>query len=62
MERDQALVGQRVDKLLARDKDGALRKIMMDTLDGDFQAFKAKPNLKSINGNISSSIPPPKRL
>jgi pyruvate dehydrogenase E1 component len=29
------------DKLLARDKDGALRKIMMDTLDGDFQAFKA---------------------
>jgi pyruvate dehydrogenase E1 component len=29
------------DKLLARDKDGALRKIMMDTLDGDYQAFKA---------------------
>jgi len=26
---------------LARDKDGALRKIMMDTLDGDYQAFKA---------------------
>ncbi len=29
------------DKLLARDKDGALRKIMMETLDGDYQAFKA---------------------
>ncbi len=29
------------DPLLARDKDGALRKIMMDTLDGDYQAFKA---------------------
>jgi pyruvate dehydrogenase E1 component len=27
--------------LLARDKDGALRKVMMDTLDGDYQAFKA---------------------
>ena len=33
--------GSEWDKLLARDKDGALRKIMMDTLDGDFQAFKA---------------------
>ncbi|MEY3510024.1 MAG: Pyruvate dehydrogenase component [Pseudomonadota bacterium] len=29
------------DPLLARDKDGALRKIMMETLDGDYQAFKA---------------------
>lgn len=29
------------DPLLARDKDGALRKLMMDTLDGDYQAFKA---------------------
>ncbi|MBK9574025.1 MAG: pyruvate dehydrogenase (acetyl-transferring), homodimeric type [Rhodoferax sp.] len=29
------------DPLLARDKDGALRKVMMDTLDGDYQAFKA---------------------
>ncbi len=29
------------DPLLARDKDGALRKIMMDTVDGDYQAFKA---------------------
>jgi pyruvate dehydrogenase E1 component len=26
---------------LARDKDGALRKVMMDTLDGDYQAMKA---------------------
>jgi pyruvate dehydrogenase E1 component len=26
---------------LARDKDGALRKLMMDTLDGDYQAMKA---------------------
>jgi pyruvate dehydrogenase E1 component len=29
------------DQLLAKDKDGALHKIMMDTLDGDYQAFKA---------------------
>ncbi|MDO9400697.1 MAG: pyruvate dehydrogenase (acetyl-transferring), homodimeric type [Polaromonas sp.] len=29
------------DPLLARDKDGALRKVMMDTLDGDYQAMKA---------------------
>ncbi len=33
--------GSNWDGLLARDKDGALRKIMMDTLDGDYQAFKA---------------------
>ncbi len=33
--------GKDWDPLLARDKDGALRKIMMDTLDGDYQAFKA---------------------
>ena len=33
--------GKEWDSLLARDKDGALRKIMMDTLDGDYQAFKA---------------------
>ncbi|MBK9346637.1 MAG: pyruvate dehydrogenase (acetyl-transferring), homodimeric type [Burkholderiales bacterium] len=33
--------GSEWDALLARDKDGALRKIMMDTLDGDYQAFKA---------------------
>ena len=35
------LWGSNWDPLLARDKDGALRKIMMDTLDGDYQAFKA---------------------
>ncbi len=29
------------DPLLARDKDGILKKIMMDTLDGDYQAMKA---------------------
>ena len=33
--------GKEWDGLLARDKEGALRKIMMDTLDGDYQAFKA---------------------
>jgi pyruvate dehydrogenase E1 component len=35
------LWGSEWDPLLARDKDGALRKVMMDTLDGDYQAFKA---------------------
>lgn len=29
------------DPLLQRDKDGELRKIMMDTVDGDYQAFRA---------------------
>src|SRR5882724_7842435 len=29
------------DPLLARDHDGILRKVMMDTVDGDYQAFKA---------------------
>jgi pyruvate dehydrogenase E1 component len=29
------------DPLLARDKDGILRKIMMDVVDGDYQAMKA---------------------
>jgi pyruvate dehydrogenase E1 component len=33
--------GSNWDGLLSRDKDGALRKIMMETLDGDYQAFKA---------------------
>jgi pyruvate dehydrogenase E1 component len=33
--------GSNWDPLLARDKDGALRKVMMDTLDGDYQALKA---------------------
>jgi pyruvate dehydrogenase E1 component len=35
------LWGSSWDPLLARDKDGALRKLMMDTVDGDYQAFKA---------------------
>ncbi len=35
------LWGSDWDPLLARDKDGALRKLMMDTLDGDYQSFKA---------------------
>jgi pyruvate dehydrogenase E1 component len=35
------LWGSYWDPLLARDKDGALRKIMMDTVDGDYQAFRA---------------------
>ncbi|MCC7458668.1 MAG: pyruvate dehydrogenase (acetyl-transferring), homodimeric type [Nitrospira sp.] len=35
------LWGSNWDPLLARDKDGALRRIMMETLDGDYQAFKA---------------------
>lgn len=30
------------DELLAKDKDGALRKIMMDTVDGEYQNYKAK--------------------
>jgi len=29
------------DPLLARDKDGLLRKVMMETVDGDYQAMKA---------------------
>jgi pyruvate dehydrogenase E1 component len=29
------------DPLLARDKEGILRKVMMDTVDGDYQAMKA---------------------
>jgi pyruvate dehydrogenase E1 component len=35
------LWGSYWDPLLARDKDGALRKLMMETLDGDYQAFKS---------------------
>ncbi|TSE25498.1 Pyruvate dehydrogenase E1 component [Tepidimonas sediminis] len=35
------LWGSNWDPLLARDKDGVLRRIMMETLDGDYQAFKA---------------------
>jgi len=37
----KCLWGSNWDPLLARDKDGALRKLMMDVLDGDYQAFKA---------------------
>jgi pyruvate dehydrogenase E1 component len=33
--------GSNWDPLLARDKTGALRRIMLETLDGDYQAFKA---------------------
>ncbi|HEX7326579.1 MAG TPA: pyruvate dehydrogenase (acetyl-transferring), homodimeric type, partial [Rhodanobacteraceae bacterium] len=33
--------GSAWDPLLARDKDGVLRKLMMETVDGDYQAFKA---------------------
>ncbi|MDH5339412.1 MAG: pyruvate dehydrogenase (acetyl-transferring), homodimeric type, partial [Rubrivivax sp.] len=33
--------GSAWDKLLAADKGGVLRKIMLETLDGDYQAFKA---------------------
>jgi pyruvate dehydrogenase E1 component len=35
------LWGSNWDPLLARDKEGTLRQLMMDTLDGDYQAFKA---------------------
>ncbi len=35
------LWGSGWDPLLARDHDGALRQLMMDTLDGDYQAMKA---------------------
>ena len=35
------LWGSNWDPLLARDKSGALRKVMMDTVDGDYQAMKA---------------------
>jgi len=35
------LWGSYWDPLLARDKDGILRKVMMDTVDGDYQAFRA---------------------
>ena len=35
------LWGSYWDPLLARDKDGALKKLMMETLDGDYQAYKS---------------------
>jgi len=37
----KCLWGSNWDPLLARDKDGALKKVMMDTLDGDYQTFRA---------------------
>ena len=37
----KVLWGGNWDPLLARDKDGALRDLMMRTLDGDYQSFKA---------------------
>ena len=33
--------GSNWDPLLARDKTGALRRVMMETLDGDYQGFRA---------------------
>jgi pyruvate dehydrogenase E1 component len=41
------LWGSEWDKLLARDKDGALRKIMMDTLDGERRRLCAQALLRS---------------
>jgi pyruvate dehydrogenase E1 component len=35
------LWGKGWDELLARDKDGQAAQVMMETLDGDYQAFKA---------------------
>ncbi|MEN9885892.1 MAG: pyruvate dehydrogenase complex, dehydrogenase component [Pseudomonadota bacterium] len=35
------LWGSNWDPLLAKDKDGALRELMMSVLDGDYQSFKA---------------------
>jgi pyruvate dehydrogenase E1 component len=35
------LWGSYWDPLLARDKDGVLRKLMMETVDGEYQAYKA---------------------
>jgi len=34
--------GSNWDELLARDKDGVLQKIMMETVDGEYQNYKAK--------------------
>ncbi|OJU90690.1 MAG: pyruvate dehydrogenase (acetyl-transferring), homodimeric type [Burkholderiales bacterium 66-5] len=38
----KCLWGSSWDPLLARDKDGVLKKVMMDTLDGDYQTFRAQ--------------------
>ena len=37
----KCLWGSNWDPLLARDKTGILKKVMMDTLDGDYQSFRA---------------------
>jgi pyruvate dehydrogenase E1 component len=37
----KCLWGSNWDPLLARDKTGVLKKVMMDTLDGDYQSFRA---------------------
>lgn len=42
MERYQSDLGRYWDELLARDKDGALQKVMMETCDGEYQNYKAK--------------------
>ena len=34
--------GKGWDDLLARDKSGKLRQLMMETLDGEYQVYKAK--------------------
>jgi pyruvate dehydrogenase E1 component len=41
LERDQAAVGQQLGPAAGARQGRRLRKIMMDTLDGDYQAFKA---------------------
>ena len=41
LERDQADLGFLLGPLLARDKEGILRRIMEETVDGEYQNFKA---------------------
>jgi pyruvate dehydrogenase E1 component len=43
------------DPLLARDKDGVLRKIMMDTVDGDYQAYKANDGASCASTSSAST-------
>nr|WP_314859417.1 pyruvate dehydrogenase (acetyl-transferring), homodimeric type [uncultured Undibacterium sp.] len=38
----KVILGSGWDELLAKDKEGALRKIMMETVDGEYQNYKAK--------------------
>jgi pyruvate dehydrogenase E1 component len=51
--------GSEWDPLLARDKDGALRKVMMDTLDGDYQTFKAMTVPMCASTSLVDQMPPP---